>query len=63
MRRNSKFSSLPSKNYEMARVMVSQWNDDRLKTALGKDLVRAYAVSITEAEEIIKKELRRRNWA
>lgn len=56
------FQKKPSKNYEMATIMVRQWKDDRLKSATGRDLVLAYGVSLVEAEGILKEELKKRNW-
>lgn len=56
------FSKKPSKNYEMAVIMVGQWKDERLKSATPRDLVLAYGVTLTQAEGIIKEELKKRKW-
>lgn len=49
-------------NRNMAEIMVAQWRDDRLKTAAAKDLVLAYGVTLTEADGILKRELKKRKW-
>ena len=49
-------------NRNMAEIMVAQWRDERLKTATARDLVLAYGVSLTEAEGVLKRELKKRNW-
>lgn len=51
-----------SPNFEMAQIMVGQWTDERLKGAVGMDLVRSFGVTITEGDAIIKQELRKRKW-
>lgn len=61
MARN-KLSSIPSKQFEMATIMVGQWTDDRLKKAQAIDLIRAYGLDVIEAEKILDKELRKRKW-
>lgn len=61
MARN-KLSSIPSKQFEMATIMVGQWTDDRLKKAQAIDLIRAYGIDVIEAEKILDKELRKRKW-
>lgn len=49
-------------NRNMAEIMVAQWRDERLKVAIPKDLVLAYGVSLTEAEGVLKRELKKRKW-
>jgi hypothetical protein len=49
-------------NRNMAEIMVAQWRDERLKAATAKDLVLAYGVTLTEAEGVLKRELKKRNW-
>jgi len=49
-------------NRNMAEIMVAQWRDERLKTATAKDLVLAYGVTLTEAEGVLKRELKKRKW-
>jgi hypothetical protein len=61
MARN-KLSSIPSKQFEMATIMVGQWTDERLKKAQAIDLIRAYGLDVIEAEKILDKELRKRKW-
>lgn len=61
MARN-KLSSIPSKQFEMATIMVGQWTDERLKKAQAIDLIRAYGLDVLEAEKILDKELRKRKW-
>ncbi len=57
-----KFRLGPSDNFAMAEVMVAQWRDDRLKSAKPDELVKAYGVSLVEADGILKRELRKRKW-
>ena len=49
-------------NRNMAEIMVAQWRNERLKVAEPKDLVLAYGVTHTEAEGVLKRELKKRNW-
>jgi hypothetical protein len=49
-------------NRNMAEIMAAQWRDERLKTATAKDLVLAYGVTLTEAEGVLKRELKKRKW-
>lgn len=56
----NKASSQASRS--MAEIMAAQWRDDRLKTAVPRDLVLAYGVTLTEAEGILKRELKKRKW-
>jgi len=46
----------------MAEIMVAQWRDDRLKSAEEGELVRAYGVTLEEADKILKRELKKRGW-
>ena len=57
-----KLSKPPSRQIEMATIMVGQWTDDRLKKAQAIDLIRAYGLDVVEAEKILDKELRKRKW-
>jgi hypothetical protein len=49
-------------NRNMAEVMAAQWRDERLKAATPRDLVLAYGVTLTEAEGVLKRELKKRKW-
>jgi hypothetical protein len=49
-------------NRNMAELMAAQWRDDRLKAAIPRDLVLAYGVTLTEAEGVLKRELKKRKW-
>jgi hypothetical protein len=57
-----KLSIMPSRNFQMAEIMVSQWTDDRLKKAQAIDLIKAYGIDVLEAEKILDRELRKRKW-
>lgn len=57
-----KFSIMPSRNFQMAEIMVGQWTDDRLKRAQAIDLIKAYGIDVLEAEKILDRELRKRKW-
>jgi len=57
-----KFRFGPSDNFAMAEVMVKQWKDERLTSAKPDELVKAYGVSVIEADGILKRELQKRKW-
>lgn len=60
--KRSKFKTLPSRSFQMAEIMVAQWRDDRLKSAEESELMRAYGVTLEEADKILKRELKKRGW-
>ena len=49
-------------NREMAEIMVAQWTDERLKSAVSNDIMRSFGVTITQADAILKRELQKRKW-